>query len=320
MTDKGDDYITIESGDGLKALFSPSGAQLVALYVPTRGGDAVQTVMASSGRPDYPDGDGWAGTICGRYANRIAGASFTLDGVTYRLPANEGNKQLHGGAAGFAKLDWASEKTADGVVFRLHSPDGDQGYPGALDVTAAYGLAGRTLWLEMTAVTTKPTVVNLTHHVYWNLLGKGDILGHLMEIPASRYTPVNADLIPEGPLVDVAGTRFDFRARRPIAGFYDHNFVLDAGRGALHLGARATEAVTGRSLEVWTTEPGIQLYVGEHFSPAIKAPFSNQVKNAGFALEPQTFPNAPNEPSYPTSVLRPGETYRHRIEWRFSGF
>jgi aldose 1-epimerase len=320
MTHPVEDYITLDGGDGLKAVFSPAGAQLVALYVPAKSGGPVQTVIGSSGRLKAPDGDGWAGAICGRFANRIAGASFTLDGVTYRLPTNEGTKQLHGGDDGFGHLAWKAEKTGGEVVFHLDSPDGDMGYPGALAVKAAYGLNGHTLYLEMTATTTKPTVVNLTHHVYWNLLGKGDILGHFLQIPASRYTPVNADLIPVGPLAEVAGTRFDFREKRPIAGPYDHNFVLDAGRGALHLGARAIEPLTGRTLEVWTTEPAIQLYTGEHFTPAIKAPFSEQLKNAGFALEPQTFPNAPNEPSYPSSVLRPGETYRHRIEWRFSGF
>ena len=320
MTRPDDDYITLDGGNGLKAIFSPAGAQLVALYVPTSSGGQVQTVIGSPGRLNAPDGDGWAGTICGRYANRIAGASFALDGVTYHLPANEGAKQLHGGANGFGHLAWKAEEVDGRVVFRLDSPDGDMGFPGALTVTAAYALDGHTLSLDMTATTTKPTVINLTHHVYWNLLGKGDILGHLMQIPASRYTPVNADLIPVGPLAEVAGTRFDFREKRPIAGAYDHNFALDAGRGALHLGARAIEPVTGRTLEVWTTEPGMQLYTGEHFTPAIKAPFSEQLKNAGFALEPQTYPNAPNEPSYPSSVLRPGETYHHRIEWRFSGF
>ncbi|MCM5553275.1 aldose epimerase family protein [Pleomorphomonas sp. NRK KF1] len=320
MTHPVEDFITLDGDNGLKAVFSPAGAQLVAFYVPTSSGGPVQTVIGSPGRLNAPDGDGWAGTICGRFANRIAGASFTLDGTTYRLPANEGSKQLHGGANGFGHLNWEVERASGEVVFRLDSPDGDMGFPGALAVKAAYGLKGQTLYLEMTATTTKPTVVNLTNHVYWNLLGKGDILGHLMQIPASRYTPVDADLIPLGPLADVVGTRFDFREKRPIAGPYDQNFVLDAGRGELHLGARAIEPVTGRTLEVWTTEPAIQLYTGEHFTPAIKAPFSEQLKNAGFALEPQTFPNAPNEPSYPSSVLRPGETYRHRIEWRFSGF
>lgn len=320
MTHPVEDYITLDGGNGLKAVFSPAGAQLVALYIPTSTGGPVQTVIGSPGRLNAPDGDGWAGTICGRFANRIANASFALDGVTHRLPANEGAKQLHGGANGFGHLVWKQEKTAKQVVFHLDSPDGDMGYPGALAVSAAYGFEGHTLYLDLTATTTKPTVINLTHHVYWNLLGKGDILGHVLQIPANRYTPVDADLIPVGPLADVVGTRFDFRDKRPIAGSYDNNFVLDAGRGALHLGARAIEPTTGRTLEVWTTEPAIQLYTGDHFTPAIKAPFSEQLKNAGFALEPQTFPNAPNEPSYPNSVLRPGETYHHRIEWRFSGF
>ncbi|WP_237152107.1 aldose epimerase family protein [Oryzibacter oryziterrae] len=311
--------IILRGDAGLTARFAPAGARLLSLDVPTASGP-VQVVIGTATDTDQPAGDTWGGTICGRVANRIADASFVLDGVKYALPANNGTNTLHGGPGGFGRRDWDVEAGTDQVTFRLSSADGDMGFPGALETTATYGLSGTTLWLEMTATTSKTTLVNLTHHAYWNLLGKGNVLAHEVEIPASRYTPVDERLIPTGPLVDVAGTAFDFRAKRPINGSYDHNFCLDAGRGALHLGARVTEPGTGRVMEVWTTEPGIQLYTGDHFSDALKAPYSDLVKNGAIALEPQTYPNAANEPSYPSAVLRPGETYGHRMEWRFSGF
>lgn len=320
MDNHEDQYLTLEGDGGLKAVFSPVGAKLLALYVPTASGSPAQVVIGSSGHPDDIGADGSAGAICGRVANRIAGATFTLDGTPYELPANNGANTLHGGPVGFNRRQWAVAAAPDQLRFTLNSADGDMGFPGNLDVTAVYGFDGATLWLEMTAVTDKPTPINLTNHAYFNLAGKGSALGHQLEIPASHYTPVDEAKIPLGPLADVAGTRFDFRRFRTIAGSYDHNFCLDAGRGALHLAARLVEPLTGRTLELATTEPGLQLYTADHFSEERLSPFSQVVKNGGIALEPQTYPNAVNEPSYPSSILRPGETYRHRIEWTFSGF
>jgi aldose 1-epimerase len=316
---KNDKEIILRGETGVTARLARAGARLLSVEIPTDSG-AVQVVIGTASDPAQTAGDTWGGTICGRVANRIADAAFVLDGVRYALPANNGTNTLHGGPAGFGLRDWEAEATADKATFRLSSEDGDMGFPGALEVAATYGLAGSVLWLEMTATSTKTTLVNLTHHAYWNLKGKGNVLAHEVEIPATRYTPVNDKLIPLGAPVEVADTAFDFRKTRPIGGSYDHNFCLDAGRGALHLGARVTEPDTGRVMEVWTTEPGIQLYTADHFSDALKAPYSELVKNGAIALEPQTYPNAANEPSYPSSVLRPGETYRHRIEWRFSGF
>ena len=315
-----DSELVLEGASGLRAVFSAVGAKLLALYVPTTSGVPAQVVVGSSDDPDLPGADKWAGSVCGRFANRIAGASFTLDGVRHALPANDGPNTLHGGQSGYGVCAWDAARDGEALVFSYHSPAGDMGFPGTADVSATYGFAGTTLWLELAAVTDAPTLMNLTHHAYWNLTGSGSALGHKLEIPASRYTPVDDVLIPTGPLAEVAGTRFDFRAPRVIGGSYDHNFCLDAGRGDVHLGARLADPLTGRTLEVRTSEPGIQCYTGDHFHEGIQSRFSRPVRNGGIALEPQTYPNAANEPSYPTAVLRPGEVYHHRIEWVFSGF
>lgn len=312
--------LVLEGADGLRAEFSSCGARLLRLDVPVSGGGTAQVVIGSALDGSQADGDTWGGTICGRFANRIADASFELDGTRYNLPANHGTSSLHGGPEGFGLRDWKAETAGDTLVFSLTSPDGEMGYPGTMEVQAVYGISGSTLWLEIMATTDKPTVVNLTQHAYWNLKGEGNVLSHELEIPASRYSSVDDRLIPLGAPEDVAATVFDFRAIRTIAQIYDHSFSLDAGRGDLHLGARVREPETGRSMEVWTTEPAIQLYTANHFSETMNAPFSEMVLNGAIALEPQTYPNAPNEPTYPSAVLRPGETYRHRIEWRFSGF
>ena len=314
------DYVTIEGEGGFKAIFSPVGAKLIALYVPTADGGSVQVVIGSSGHPEDPGADNSGGAICGRFANRIAGGRFAIDGKAYALPINKAPNTLHGGAVGFSRRAWTPSQTPDGVAFRLQSADGDMGFPGNLDVTARYGIRGATLYLDMLAVSDQPTPINLTNHVYLNLVGEGSALGHQLEIPASHYTPANDVLIPTGEIAPVAGTCFDFRRFRTIAGSYDINFCLDAGRGPLHLAARLVEPVTGRLLELTTTEPGVQLYTADHFSEALLAPFSKVIKNGGIALEPQTYPNAINEPAFPSALLRPGETYHHRMEWTFSGF
>jgi aldose 1-epimerase len=312
--------LVLEGSNGLRAEFARNGARLLRLDVPGHKGGSTQVVIGTADDAAQPNGDMWGGTICGRFANRIAGAAFELDGVNYSLPANHGSSSLHGGPESFALRDWSVEAGDGTLTFRLTSPDGEMGYPGKMEVVATYGFSGMTLWLEMTATTDKATVVNLTHHAYWNLKGSGNALGHEIEIPASRYSAVDERLIPLGEPEEVGETIFDFRTMRPIAIPYDHSFCLDAGRGALHLGACVREPETGHRMEVWTTEPAIQLYTANHFSDAQVAHYSEMVLNGAIALEPQTYPNAPNEPTFPSAVLRPGETYRHRIEWRFSGF
>ena len=312
--------LVLEGSDGLRAEFSRCGARLLRLDVPVLSGGSAQVVIGSALDGSQPVGDTWGGTICGRFANRIANASFELDGARYSLPANHRTSSLHGGPEGFGLRDWDAEAAGDTLVFSLKSPDGEMGYPGNMEVQAVYGISDSTLWLEIKATTDKPTVVNLTQHAYWNLKGEGNVLSHELEIPASHYSSVDDRLIPFGAPDNVADTVFDFRSMRVIGQVYDHSFCLDAGRGDLHLGAKVREPDTGRTMEVWTTEPAIQLYTANHFSDAMIAPFSKMVVNGAIALEPQTYPNAPNEPTYPSAVLRPGETYRHRIEWRFTGF
>lgn len=312
--------LVLEGSTGIRAEFAQSGARLLRLDIPVSDGGSAQVVMATALDASHLDGDTWGGTICGRFANRIADASFELDGIRYHLPANHGTSALHGGPDSFALRDWDVDTVNDTLVFSLTSPDGEMGYPGTMTAKAVYGFSGATLWLELTATTDKPTVVNLTQHAYWNLLGHGSALSHELEIPASHYSSVDERLIPLGAPEDVTGTEFDFRSMRPIGQIYDHSFCLNAGRGSLHLGAKVREPQTGRTMEIWTTEPAIQLYTANHFCEEMVAPFSEVVLNGALALEPQTYPNAPNEPSYPSAVLRPGETYRHRIEWRFSGF
>lgn len=313
--------VTIKGESGLKAILSPVGAKLVALYVPTRDGGEVQVVIGSSAHPDDAGADASGGAICGRVANRIAGGVFELDGQRFELPINKAPNTLHGGPIGFSRREWTVAKAEESLVeFRLLSADGDMGFPGTLDVRATYGIEGNSLYLDMAAETDRPTPINLTNHVYLNLSGTGPALAHQVEIPASHFTPVNEALIPTGEIVDVTGTRFDFRHPRTVAEDYDINFCLDAGRGPSHLAARLVEPDTGRSMTLSTTEPGVQLYTATHFSEALISPFSKVVKHGGIALEPQTYPNAINEPPFPSSVLRPGEPYSHRMEWAFSDF
>ncbi len=320
MTDQ-HKLVTIKSESGLRAILSPVGAKLVALFIPTKDGGEVQVVIGSSAHPNDPGADASGGAICGRVANRIAGGVFELDGQQFKLPINKAPNTLHGGPVGFSRREWTVAQVDESrVEFRLLSANGDMGFPGDLEVVAAYGFEGASLYLDMTAVTDRPTIINLTNHVYLNLNGGGSALGHKLKIPASRYTPSDETLIPTGELADVAGTRFDFRRLRPIAEDYDVNFCLDAGRGPLHLAARLVEPETGRTMTLSTTEPGVQLYTATHFSEALISPYSKVVKNGGIALEPQTYPNAINEPGFPSSVLRPDETYAHRMEWVFSGF
>ncbi|MBL8907852.1 MAG: galactose mutarotase [Rhizobiales bacterium] len=291
------DHVILDGGTGLVVTLASHGARIAS--VKWHG-----TEIVAGGIPDY------AGAVCGRYANRIGGARFTLDGIVHELSANEPNATLHGGKEGFDKRDWVPAKIEQGVRYTLLSPDGDQGFPGGMVATATYTLDGGLLALELTAETTLPTVVNLTNHVYWNLAGGGDARKHHLQVSADRYTPATAALIPLGPPRDVAGTEFDFRTEREIAGVYDINFCLNGKRGELHHAATLSDPGTRRSVELWTTEPGVQFYTSQHFAPPL-------TKYGAIALEPQTWPDAPNRPDFPSAILRPGELYRHRIEWRF---
>lgn len=268
------------------------------------------------------------GAVCGRCANRIGGAAFELDGVRHVLAANEGPNQLHGGPNGFNSRVWQiASATADRATFDLVDPDGEQGYPGRVRVSASYTVAGTTLVLEVEATTDRPTLVNIAGHAYFDLDGTGSILDHEATIFADRYTPAGADLITTGEVLPVAGTAFDFRTPRPIgrevAGervIYDVNYALaDAPSALPKLAARVRGPKRGVTLEVWTTEPGIQLYDGSWLDvPVPGLDERRYARNGGFCLEPQRWPDAANKPHFPSAVLRPGELYRQRTEYRFS--
>lgn len=299
-------------------------------------GAVVQSVEAPDleGRPGnvvlgYPDLDGYVannrpgaarvflGAVIGRYANRIAGGAFVLDGVLHRIPVNDGKNSLHGGPAGFDTRVWSATALDDGLRLTLVSPDGDQGYPGRLTTEVTYRLdAPDRLSLTYRATTDAPTVVNLTNHTYWNLAGGGDVRQHVLTIAASRYCPVDENLIPAGDPAAVEGTPFDFRRPTPIGARlgdpdpqlaighgYDHNWVLDGGTAA-----QAWDPASGRLLTMWTTEPGLQFYSGNHLPRP----------GAGFALEAQHFPDSPNRPDFPSTVLRPGEVYHQETVFRLT--
>ncbi|GAA2556699.1 galactose mutarotase [Streptomyces levis] len=267
----------------------------------------------------FPDLDGYLahpepylGALIGRYANRIAGGRFPLEGRTYALETNDGPNSLHGGARGFDRRVWDVTPVEHGVRLSRVSPHGEEGFPGRLEVSATYTLlASGALRIAYEAVTDAPTVVNLTNHSYFNLAGSGDAGGQELRLAASRYTPVDADLIPAGGPEDVAGTRFDFRAARKVGSGYDHNFVLDKGvtETAVEVG-ELHDPASGRVLTVATTEPGLQLYTGDHLGE----PFA---PGDGIALETQHFPDSPNRPGFPTTVLRPGEVFRSETVYGF---
>jgi aldose 1-epimerase len=268
---------------------------------------------------DILAGDWTTGAVAGRIAGRITNARIEIDGTEYLLAKNFGEHQLHGGPDNFSVRHWDVQQADDWIRFGLHSPDGDQGYPGTLDVTATYAVAGSTLSLDFEARTTKPTVINLTNHTYWNMSGgERGAFDHEMQIMGSRYLPLNELLLPSGELRDVAGTRWDFRQLHQVGGVYDNCWVLDGARGELKHGLTLKDPVSGRSMEVWTTEAGMQMYTAEHWNPGFPGKTGPLKQYAAIAIEPQNFPDAPSHPNFPSAELRPGEVYRQRMEWRFS--
>jgi aldose 1-epimerase len=272
----------------------------MSLLVPDRGGRLANVVLGFETLEEYFPNPRYLGAIVGRYANRIANARFSIDGRTYQLAANIGSNHLHGGITGFDKRVWRAACGAETLELRYLSPDGEEGYPGNLDVLVTYTLtAANELIVEYYATTDKPTPVNLTQHSYFNLAGAGDVKDHLLQIGADAITAVDHDLIPTGVLEPVAGTPFDFRTLTPIGGRrggnYDHNFVLNGG-------VSVVEPKSGRTLDVHTTEPGVQLYTGY---------------SRGLCLETQHFPDSPNQPSFPSTILRPGTEYRSRTAFTF---
>src|SRR3984957_13203812 len=315
---------TLEEG-ALKARVMTYGARLVSLEVPDRNGKTADVVLGYDSFEPYTKAPlTYFGAVVGRYGNRIAHGTFELDGKRYHLPINDGDNSLHGGKVGFDALLWQGKEIPGGVELTLVSKDGDQGYPGTLTARVRYTLEAHALKIEYFATTDKDTVLNLTNHSYFNLAGEGqgDILGHLVMIPADRYTPVDASLIPTGELAPVAGTPLDFHNSTAIgariddnfeqmrlAGGYDHNYALNGKMGVMQEAARVVEPTSGRVLTVETTQPGVQFYSGNFLDGTLHGKHGHvYAKHSGFCLETQHFPDSPNPPKFPPSELKPAQT------------
>jgi aldose 1-epimerase len=329
------DIYTLHSINGVEARICNYGGILVSFKVPDREGHMGDIVLGYDSLDGYLTNSPYFGAMIGRYGNRIANGKFTLDDVNYTLAVNNGPNALHGGLKGFDKKVWRAKiiRSEDGPSLELtyRSKNGEEGYPGNLNVKAVYTLMpDNGLRLEYTATTDKDTVLNLTQHSYFNLAGQGDVLGHKVFIDADKFTPVDETLIPTGELRPVEGTPFDFREPTAIGARiqkddkqlkfgngYDHNYVLNHPKGRLDVIAQVTEPTTGRVLEVLSTEPGLQFYTGNFLDGSItgKGGRVYDFRNA-FCMEPQHFPNSPNQSDFPPVVLRPGQVYKNTIIFR----
>ena len=328
---------TLTNASGMVAKISNLGGVITEIHVPDRDGVMADVCFGYDNVAPYTGESHYFGALIGRYGNRIANGSFTLDGEIYNLNLNDGANHLHGGTDGFHRRVWEAETFATpksaGLILSYLSPDGEQGYPGNLETTVIYELRDNNeLRIAFHAITDKATPVNLTNHAYFNLAGNGDILGHELTIPAEAYSPVGAGLIPAGAPQTVAGTPFDFRAPHAIGARidqedeqlrygsgYDHNFVLKKTQpGALELSARVVDPASGRVLEVLSQEPGIQFYSGNFLSDQITGKGQIYGYRSGFCLEPQHYPDSPNRPDFPSTILRPGAEYSTVMAYRFS--
>lgn len=327
---------TLTNSKGMQVGITNYGARIVSIVVPGRDGQKADVVLGFDDLKGYLGNDPFFGAIVGRYGNRIAKGKFKLDGVEYRLPINDGPNSLHGGTKGFDKRVWdAREVDRDAVELTYLSKDGEEGYPGNLSVKVVYTLENNNeLRIDYTATTDKDTVLNLTNHSYFNLAGagSGSILDEVMMINASRFTPIDSTMIPTGELRSVEGTPFDFRKPTPIgarikednqqlkfARGYDDNFVLDRKGPGLELAARVYDPKSGRVLEVLTTQPGVQFYTGNFLDGTIHGKEGKAYNyRSAFCLETQHFPDSPNHPQFPSTELKPGQTYHETTVFKFS--
>lgn len=327
---------TLRNKNGMTARILNYGGIIQSLVVPDKNGQLGDVVLGYENVDDYVTNSPYFGALIGRYGNRIAHGQFTLDGKAYQLATNNGVNSLHGGVRGFDKVIWQVRPGFSDLGQTLEltyvSHDGEEGYPGTLKVTALYTLTDdNAIRLDYTATCDKDTVINLTQHTYFNLAGHGDILGHVVYIDADKFTPVDSTLIPTGELRPVAGTPFDFRTPTAVgahigdtdeqlkfAGGYDDNWIVNHPMGQLGLDARVSEPTTGRILEVLSTEPGLQFYTGNFLDGTMKGKggWVYQFRNA-LTMEPQHYPDSPNHPEFPSTVLHPGETYGNTIVYRF---
>jgi aldose 1-epimerase len=329
------EVFTLTNANGIELKAIGYGGIITSLKVPDRAGKLDDIVLGFDRLDDYLKEHPFFGAIIGRYGNRIAKGQFTLDGQTYKLATNNGPNHLHGGTKGFDKVPWKVEPAGkNALTFSRVSADGEEGYPGNLRVQVTYTLTDKNeLQVDYLATTDKATPVNLTQHSYFNLAGQasGDILGHQLMLNADRYTPVDETLIPTGKLAPVAGTPFDFTKPTAIGARinnadpqlkngqgYDHNWVLNRKGAGLQLAAQVIEPKTGRTMEISTTEPGIQFYSGNFLDGKLTGKGGAVYKHrTGFCLETQHFPDSPNQPSFPSTILKPGQEYRSRTVFTF---
>jgi aldose 1-epimerase len=330
------DLFTLSNQNGVEASIITYGARIQSLKTPDRDGRSADITLGFDTLEGYLGPNPYFGAIVGRYANRIAKGKFPLSGNVYELARNNGENALHGGLKGFDRVVWSARdvSTSDRQALELTyvSKDGEEGYPGTLTVTVVYSVSSENeLRIEYTATTDKDTVVNLSNHTYFNLSGEPDILNHVMMIDANEFTPVDATLIPTGELKNLDGTPFDFRKPTPIGarinanemqivlgGGYDHNFVLNHPNGASGLAARVNDPKSGRTMEILTTEPGVQFYTGNFLDGSLHGKGGAVYnKRSGFCLETQHFPDSPNHPSFPTTTLKASERFLSTTTLRF---
>jgi len=314
---------TLKNDRGFEVSITNYGGAVTSLKTPDREGKFGEIVLSYDTLDDYVRNPRYMGALIGRHANRIARGRFSLNGVEYQLPCNNGANHLHGGPKGFDTRLWHVRENGNILHLWYVSKDGEEGYPGNLNASVDYTLLDNELQIDYYATTDRDTIVNLTNHSYFNLRGAGTILDHELTLNADSFTPVSEDLIPTGEIKAVEGTPMDFRKPKAIGTdiqnvSYDHNFVLNNWDRSLRFAARLYDPVSGRVLEILTTEPGMQFYSGNFLDGSLIG--KNGVayeKYAGLCLEPQHFPDAPNHPNFPSTLLRPGEEYRHTSVYRF---
>lgn len=324
--------VTLTGEGGLRLTLLTLGARLAQLWLPDRAGALADVALGHDSLQDYLTRGGYLGATCGRFANRLAGGRIVLEGAQVQLDCNEGANQLHGGTRGFDVALWTiADHSATEVTFTHLSPAGDMGFPGSVQAVCTYRLDGHRLLITMTATTDAPSVVNLAHHSYFNMAGQGsgEVMGQRLQLAARHYLPVDAANIPTGAVLPVADTPFDFTTPRamgqslPGPGGFDHCFCLSdpllpvAGH-LLRPCARLEDPASGRSLRLWTNQPGVQVYTGAHFAGTPGKAGAVYGRFAGVALETQGFPDAPNHPQFPSTRLDPGQTYQHLMLYDFT--
>jgi aldose 1-epimerase len=329
------DLFTLSNRQGVKVAFTNYGGIITHLHTPDRHGQLGDIVLGYDKLDDYLALNPFFGALVGRFGNRIAQGRFTLKGKEYQLAQNNGRNHLHGGKVGFDKVLWAAEPfstpSAVGVKLRYISPDGEEGYPGTLAVTVVYTLTDdNTFQIDYQATTDQATILNLTNHTYFNLAGQGNILNHTMMIAADAFTPVDDTLIPTGEIRAVEGTPFDFRtptrigaridqedAQLRYGGGYDVNWVINGTPGEFRPAAKVGDEKSGRTLEVHTTQPGVQFYSGNMLTDLTGKAGMAYHRRSGLCLETQHFPDSPNQPNFPSTVLEPGDSYTETTVWKF---